>query len=501
MNAATSLPRKVSPSPTPSTSGELRRAATTTSGCSASTRTRVNAPCRRRHTARSASASDPPCAVRWRGDEVGDGLAVGVADEFGAGRLELGAQRAEVLDDAVVHDRDAPARVGVRVGVAVVRRAVGGPAGVAHAGGAGQHPGRDLGRDLLVQVLDPARLLGDLQPGVADDRDAGGVVPAVLQPAQTLDDDVQRRARPDVTHDAAHGQQPNRGWTDCRSATASPWSGVPVSAGVVGAGVVGVEVAGVVVTAGAVWVTVGVVTTTFGVTVTVTVGAGGVTVVVRAVPPNSVVPEPESPRTRSVTGRPARASTPVTIASTTAKIAAAANPTRRQARATAVGGPGAGSCRSGSVGGSGSATPVPRGQHDGRRRRVGPQGGDGVADPVAGGAQRLAVDGVADGGRDAGDGGADDRAADAEVGGEERGRRRGERGGDQLGGRQVEARQSAPGRDGAGRVGFLVGVGRSVSWTAALREVICRPACHHRKRFRQSGSPPSKRVRDGGSSG
>ena len=44
MNAATSEPRKFSPSPIPTTSGELRRAATTRDGSSASTATRVKAP-------------------------------------------------------------------------------------------------------------------------------------------------------------------------------------------------------------------------------------------------------------------------------------------------------------------------------------------------------------------------------------------------------------------------------------------------------------------------
>ena len=59
MNAATSEPRKYSPSPTPTTSGLLRREATTVSGSSACVATSVNAPCRRRLTARIASASRP----------------------------------------------------------------------------------------------------------------------------------------------------------------------------------------------------------------------------------------------------------------------------------------------------------------------------------------------------------------------------------------------------------------------------------------------------------
>ena len=60
MNAATSLARKFSPSPRPTTSGELRRAPTTASGSLVSTATSVNAPSSRWQTARMAVASAPP---------------------------------------------------------------------------------------------------------------------------------------------------------------------------------------------------------------------------------------------------------------------------------------------------------------------------------------------------------------------------------------------------------------------------------------------------------
>ncbi len=53
--AATSEPRKFSPSPSPITSGELRRAPTTTPGTSLCSTSRVNAPCSRFTTLRSAS--------------------------------------------------------------------------------------------------------------------------------------------------------------------------------------------------------------------------------------------------------------------------------------------------------------------------------------------------------------------------------------------------------------------------------------------------------------
>ena len=66
--------------------------------------------------------------------QVGDHLGVGVRREDDAGRRDLRAQLAVVLDDAVVDDGDAARRASV-CGWALrsVGRAVGGPAGVAEA--------------------------------------------------------------------------------------------------------------------------------------------------------------------------------------------------------------------------------------------------------------------------------------------------------------------------------------------------------------------------------
>ena len=69
-------------------------------------------------------------------DELGDGFGVGFGGEFLAVALQLGAQLGVVFDDAVMDDGDA--RGAVRVGVAFGGRAMGGPARVADAGGAGE---------------------------------------------------------------------------------------------------------------------------------------------------------------------------------------------------------------------------------------------------------------------------------------------------------------------------------------------------------------------------
>src|SRR6185437_14573737 len=136
--------------------------------------------------------------------QVGHRLGVGVRAEHHAVGLQLGAQLVEVLDDAVVYHRDPAGQVGVRVRVAVGRRAVGGPSGVPDAGMPGQVQLGQFG----VQVVDPAGLLGAAQPAVVGDHShPGGVVAAVLQLAQALHDHVQRRTGTHVSNDAAHGHQ------------------------------------------------------------------------------------------------------------------------------------------------------------------------------------------------------------------------------------------------------------------------------------------------------
>ncbi len=65
----------------------------------------------------------------------------------------------------------------------------------------------------LGEGVDEVRqLAGPLVPdddATVDQRDAGGVVAAVLQPAETVDHDVESLFAADVSHDAAHGPQAN----------------------------------------------------------------------------------------------------------------------------------------------------------------------------------------------------------------------------------------------------------------------------------------------------
>ena len=137
-------------------------------------------------------------------DQVHGDLGVGVAGELDAGRLQLLAQHGVVLDDPVVDDRDLARGVAVRVGIAVGRPAVGGPAGVAEAGAARQARGVGF-VERRFQVGQPAGAAPDGQAAVAVEQcDPRGVISAVFHPAQRVDDDAAGIPRADVADDSTH---------------------------------------------------------------------------------------------------------------------------------------------------------------------------------------------------------------------------------------------------------------------------------------------------------
>ena len=147
MNAATSEPTNISPSPIPTTSGVERRAATMVPGSSALANTRVKWPSSRRSTASTEAGKSPavsPWWYAWATRCTATSVSVSLANSTPA-VFQLVAQRREVLDDAVVDDGDLAGGVAVRVRIAVGGAAVGRPAGVAQAGAAGQRIRRHLG--------------------------------------------------------------------------------------------------------------------------------------------------------------------------------------------------------------------------------------------------------------------------------------------------------------------------------------------------------------------
>ncbi len=130
--------------------------------------------------------------------ELGDDLGVGVALEGAPLGLQLLAQLGIVLNDPVMHQGDSAGPLGV--GVALGRGAVGGPAGVADADGAEQ--------GVLVQHgLQGADLaLGAAAFDMVADHggDAGGVVAAVLESFEAVDQTLGHRLHADDANDAAH---------------------------------------------------------------------------------------------------------------------------------------------------------------------------------------------------------------------------------------------------------------------------------------------------------
>ena len=204
MNAATSEPRKFSPSPRPTTSGELRRAADHAVGV-----LRVDGDQRER-------ALEPAAHLLHRGgqvaglleralEQVGGDLGVGLGAQVVAVRAR--ARRAASAKFSMMPlctTRDAAVLAEVRVRVDVVGGAVGGPAGVPDAGrGGGQRvspraPSRGWRACRRACRRRSRRRATRAMPG--------GVVAAVLQPAQTLDHDVASLLLADVPHDPAHGR-------------------------------------------------------------------------------------------------------------------------------------------------------------------------------------------------------------------------------------------------------------------------------------------------------
>ena len=134
-------------------------------------------------------------------DTVRDHLGVRIGGEFVTRCAQLFAQLFVILDDAVVHDRKTIAR-DVRMGVALGRNTVGRPARV----GDTEFAVGGRGVDGVLQHLYLADGANPLEVASAvEHRDTGGVVAAIFEPTQTLDeyrDDVTVcDGADDSTHD------------------------------------------------------------------------------------------------------------------------------------------------------------------------------------------------------------------------------------------------------------------------------------------------------------
>ena len=155
-------------------------------------------------------------------DKVGDHLGVGFGTEDVPLRFEAILDGTVVFDHTVVDDRDGSLAVPtvllqrvvpfiaaeVRMGVGVGWGAVCGPTGVADADGAIGNAGPHKG----LQPREPARRLEHMDLArVGQQGDPGGIVAAVFEPSQPLENDVCGATKPDVSNDAAHGESSGQG--------------------------------------------------------------------------------------------------------------------------------------------------------------------------------------------------------------------------------------------------------------------------------------------------
>src|SRR5262249_11032174 len=109
----------------------------------------------------------------------------------------------EILDDAVVHDRQAVG--GVRMRVALARPPVGRPARMADADGAAERLAAQPG----LQIAELAFGAAAREVPTFERRHAGGVVAAVLEPLERIDQMPRDRLTPEYADDPAHAAFPS----------------------------------------------------------------------------------------------------------------------------------------------------------------------------------------------------------------------------------------------------------------------------------------------------
>ncbi len=134
-------------------------------------------------------------------DELQHDLGVGLGLEHCLLFLQGFAQFVEILDDAVVNDGDAGG--GVRVRVVLGRLAVSGPAGVADAGVTFER----LGAQTRFEIFQFAFGATTIEMAAFDGRDACGIVAAIFQALQRIDQLLRDGPAPQNADNAAHADQ------------------------------------------------------------------------------------------------------------------------------------------------------------------------------------------------------------------------------------------------------------------------------------------------------
>ena len=110
-------------------------------------------------------------------------------------------QFAEILDDAVMNHGDVVGRMRMRV--VLGRLAVGGPAGMADAGMAGER----LGPQPRFEIFELAFGAAALEMVAFERGDAGGIVAAIFQALERIHQLLRDRTAPQNADNAAHADQ------------------------------------------------------------------------------------------------------------------------------------------------------------------------------------------------------------------------------------------------------------------------------------------------------
>ncbi len=170
---------------------------------------------RKKNAQRVRAAGPAECAAQgvfkiWRAggqlvcDQVRQDLGVRLGTKGVTPGFQLPSQFLVIFDDAVVNDRDPARGIGMGMRVDVRRLAVRGPAGVPYAGGAGK---RGVVK-LAFKVAQPADALPDVQTSVFKRGDPGGIVTAVFETLEPLDQHGHRVPTSHISNNATHQKEP-----------------------------------------------------------------------------------------------------------------------------------------------------------------------------------------------------------------------------------------------------------------------------------------------------
>src|SRR5262249_18292687 len=135
-------------------------------------------------------------------DQVGEHLGIRLRAERVAGGAQPLLDLQVVLEDAVVHDDEAAVAVGVRVRVFLGRATVRRPARVADA----DRPGHGLVPQRRLERFDAAYRAAHVELAAVQHGNTRGVVSAVLEALEPVDDDADRALPTDVPDDSTHAQ-------------------------------------------------------------------------------------------------------------------------------------------------------------------------------------------------------------------------------------------------------------------------------------------------------